>query len=130
MVQLFWRPPMRQPLSVSVRRISVRPSTRFKQLPVYLSASDLSAWLKLSPIDAEALVNASPCKSFDGTPRISKYQLQALPYSDLIPVMQRYPSGPSIKRIARAAVEKILRDPTHPQYEAFQKEFAKYRGAR
>ena len=61
---------MAKPLSVSVRRISIRRSTQFKQLPVYLSASDLSAWLKLSRTDAEALVYAAPHKMFDGVPRI------------------------------------------------------------
>ena len=40
--------------------------------------------------------------------------------------MQRHPSRPSVRRVFRAAIEKILRDPTHPQYHAFQKEFAKY----
>jgi hypothetical protein len=120
---------MRQALSVSVRRIAISPSTRLKRLPVYLSGSDISAWLKLSPTDAEALVNASPSKVFDGIPRISKYQLQTQPYA-LITVMQRNPSGPSIKRIARAAVKKILRDPTHPQHRAFKKVFAKYAGGR
>jgi hypothetical protein len=65
------------------------------------------------------LVHAAPHKLFDGIPRISKYQLQADPYADLIKVMQRHPSGPCMKRIARAAVEKILSDPTHPQYRAF-----------
>jgi hypothetical protein len=34
---------MAKPLSVSVRRISIRRATQFKQLPVYLSAADLSA---------------------------------------------------------------------------------------
>lgn len=117
---------MARSLSVSVRHIAIRRSTKFKRLPVYLSASDLSAWLNLSRTDAEALINGSPYKIFDGIPRISKYQLQTPPYSDLIRTMQRHPSGPSIKRIVRAEVEKILSDPTHPQYEAFQKEWAKY----
>ena len=121
---------MRQPLSVSVRRIAIRRSTPFKQLPVYLSASDLSAWLKLSPTDAEALVQAAPHKLFDGIPRISKHQLQTDFYADMITVMQRHPSGPCMRRLARAAVEKILSDKTHPQYRAFQKEFAKYGGKR
>ncbi|MEO7862876.1 MAG: hypothetical protein ABIU05_21050, partial [Nitrospirales bacterium] len=110
---------MPRPLSVSIRRISIRPSTRFKQLPVYLSAADLSAWLKLSPVDADALVNASPSKLFDGIPKISKWQLQTEPYADLIKVMQRHPSPPSIRRIFRAEIEKILSDKTHPQYRAF-----------
>ena len=85
---------MAQPLSVSVRGISIRRSTQFKQLPVYLSAADLSAWLKVSRTDAEALVHAAPHKLFDGIPRISKYQLQTDFYTDMITVMQRHPSGP------------------------------------
>lgn len=119
---------MARSLSVSVRHITIRRSTKFKALPVYLSALDLSAWLNLSCTDAEALINGSPYKIFDGIPRISKYQLQTPPYPDLIRAMQRHPSGPSIKRIVRAEVEKILADPTHPQHQAFKKEFAKYKG--
>ncbi len=46
--------------------------------------------------------------------KISKYQLQTPPYPDLIRVMQRHPSRPSIRRVFRAGIEKILRDPTHP----------------
>jgi hypothetical protein len=66
----------------------------------------------------------------DGVEKISKYQLQTPPYPDLIRTMQRHPSPPSIRRVFRAAIEKILRDPTHPQYAAFKKEFAKYQGVR
>jgi hypothetical protein len=119
---------MRKPLTVSVRRISIRRSTQFKSLPVYLSAPDISAWLKVSPTDAQALMDSAPRQyPFDGVPKISKYQLMADgPRADLIKLMQRYPNGPCIKRLARAAVEKILNDPTHPQYKAFQKEWARY----
>ena len=119
---------MPKALSVSVRHITIRRSTKFKQLPVYLSALDLSAWLNISRTDAEALVNGSPYKTIDGVPRISKYRLQSPFYSDLIKTMRRHPSGPSIQRIVRAEVEKILSDKSHPQHRAFKKEFLKYQG--
>jgi hypothetical protein len=122
---------MAKPLAVSVRRIAIRRATKFKQLPVYLSAPDISAWLKLSATDAQALLDSAERQyTFDGIPKISKYQLMADgPRADLIKLMQRYPNGPCIKRLARAAVEKILSDPTHPQYTAFQKEWARYAGS-
>ena len=115
----------------SIHRQSIRSSTRFKRLPVWVSKADIVAWLKVSPTDAQALLDSASRQCLiDGELKISKWQLQAQPYADLIPLMQRHPSGPSMKRIVRAEVEKILNDPTHPQYRAFQKEFAKYRGAR
>jgi hypothetical protein len=40
--------------------------------------------------------------------------------------MQRHPSCPSIRQVFRAAIEKILADPTHPQHHIFKKEFLKY----
>jgi hypothetical protein len=119
---------MAKPLPVSVRRISIRRSTKFKQLPVWVSNPDIVAWLKVSPTDAQALMDSAPRQFIvGGIPCISKYQLMADgPRADIIKLMQRYPNGPCIKRLARAAVEKILSDPTHPQYVAFQKEWARY----
>ena len=38
--------------------------------------------------------------------------------------MQRHPSRPSIRRVFRAAIEKILADPSHPQHNAFKKELS------
>lgn len=118
---------------VSCHRQSIRPSTRFKRLPVWDSKADIVAYLKLSPTDAQALFDSASRRCLiDGIEKISKYQLQTPPYPDLIRVMRRYPSRPSIRRVFRAAIEKILRDPTHPQYAVFHKEFAKYQtgGAR
>ncbi|MBX3325408.1 MAG: hypothetical protein KF682_05870 [Nitrospira sp.] len=116
---------------VSRHRQSIRPSTRFKRLPVWVSKADIVAYFKLSPTDAQALFDSASRRCLiDGIEKISKYQLQAPPYPDLIKVMQRHPSRPSIRRVFRAAIEKILRDPTHPQYAAFQKEFEKYQGGR
>ena len=116
------------PSLVSRHHQSIRPSTRFKRLPVWVSKADIVAYLQLSPTDAQALVDSADRRCLiDGVEKISKYQLQAPPYPDLIRVMQRHPSRPSIRRVFRAAIEKILRDPTHPQYRAFQKEWAKYR---
>lgn len=116
----------KRPSLVSRHRQSIRPSTRFKRLPVWVSKADIVAYLKLSPTDAQALVDSATRRCLiDGDEKISKYQLQTQPYADLIEVMRRHPSPPSIRRVFRAAIEKILRDPTHPQYVAFQKEYAK-----
>lgn len=117
----------KRPCPTSVHRQSIRPSTRFKRLPVWVSAADIVAYLRLSPTDAQALIDSADRRCLiDGIQKISKYQLQTPPYPDLIKAMQRHPSPPSVRRVFRAAIEKILRDPTHPQHKAFQKEFAKY----
>jgi hypothetical protein len=95
----------KRPSPVSRHCQSIRSSTRFKRLPVWVSKADIVAYLKLSPTDAQALFDGADRRCLiDGVEKISKYQL---------------------------AIEKILNDPTHPQYAAFQQEFAKYtRGAR
>jgi hypothetical protein len=115
------------PRHLAIHRQSISPATLFRRLPVWVSKADIVAYLKLSPTDAQALFDSADRRSLiDGVERISKYQLQTPPYPDLIRVMQRHPSRPSIRRVFRAEIEKILRDPPHPQYAAFQKEFAKY----
>lgn len=77
-----------------------RPSTRFKRLPVWVSKADIVAYFKLSPTDAQALIDSAPRRCLiDGIEKISKYQLQTPPYPDLIQVMQRHPSRPSIQLI-------------------------------
>lgn len=96
---------------------------------MWVSQADIVAYLKLGPTDAQALFDSAPGQCLiNGVEKISKYQQQTRPYPDLIRLMQRHPSRPSIRRVFRAAIEKILRDPTHPQYAAFQKESAKYKG--
>lgn len=123
----------KSPSLVSRHRQSIRPSTRFKRLPVWVSKADIVAYLKLSPTDAQALFDSASRRCLiDGIEKISKYQLQTPPYVDLIRTMRRYPSPPSIRRVFRAAIEKILADPSHPQHQAFKDEFAKYQagGAR
>lgn len=123
----------KRPSPISRHRQSINPSTRFKRLPVWVSKADIVAYLKLSSTDAQALVDSASRRCLiNGVERISKYQLQTPPYPDLIRVMQRHPSRPSIRRVFRAAIEKILADPSHPQHRAFKEEFAKYQtgGAR
>jgi hypothetical protein len=116
---------------VSIHRQTIRASTRFKRLPVLISNADIRAYYKLSRTDAQALMDSAHHHYLiEGVPKISKYHLQSDFYADMISVMQRHPSGPGINRAARAAVEKILADPTHPQHALFQKEFAKYAGTR
>jgi hypothetical protein len=44
----------KRPSLVSRHRQSIRPSTRFKRLPVWVSKADIIAYLKLSPTDAQA----------------------------------------------------------------------------
>lgn len=117
----------KRPAIVSRHRQSITPTTRFKRLPVWLSKADIVAYLRLKPTDAQALFDAAERRCLiDGVQKISKYQLQTAPYPDLIQVMKRHPSRPSIRRLFRSAIEKILADPTHPQNRAFKKEFAKY----
>ena len=53
--------------------------------------------------------------------KISKCQLQTPPYPDLIRVIQRHPLASPIRQVFRAAIEKILHDPTHLQYGDVQK---------
>jgi hypothetical protein len=92
-----------------------------------MSKAEIVAYLKLSPTDAQALFDSASRRCLvDGVEKISKYQLQAPPYPDIIRTMQRYSSPPSIRRVFQAAIEKILADPSHPQHHAFKKEFAKY----
>jgi len=99
------------PRHLAVHRQSIRPSTRFKRLPVWVSRADIVAYLKLSPTDAQALFDSADRRCLiDGVEKISKYQLQTPPYPDLIRVMQRHPLRPSIRRVFRAAIRKILRD--------------------
>lgn len=117
----------KRPSLISRHRQSIRPSTRYKRLPVWVSTADIVAYLKLSPTDAQAIFDSAPRQCLiDGVEKISKYQLQTPPYPDLIRTMQRHPSRPSIRRVLRAAIEKIFADPSHPQHRAFHKEFAKY----
>lgn len=121
------------PRHISHHRQSISPSTPFKQLPVWLSKADIVAYFKISRTDAGALFESAPRRCLiDSVEKISKYALQVAPLPDLIRTMQRHPSPPSIRRMFRAAIEKILRDPSHPQHRAFKKEFAKYQmgGAR
>jgi hypothetical protein len=118
---------------VSRHHQSITPATRFKRLPVWVSKADIVAYLRLSPTDAQAIFDAADRRCLiDGVEKISKYQLQAPPYPDLIRTMRQHPSRPSIRRLFRAAIEKILADPSHPQHRAFKEEFAKYQsgGAR
>jgi hypothetical protein len=96
---------------VSLHRQSIRPSTRFKRLPVWVSKADIVAYLRLSPTDAQAIFDSADRRCLiDGIEKISKYALQVAPLPDLIRVMQRHPSRPSIRRLFRAAIEKILSD--------------------
>ena len=113
------------PRHLAIHRQSISHATRFRRLPVWVSKADIVAYLKLSPTDAQTLFdNASRRCLIDGVEKISKYQLQTPPYPDLIRVMQPHPSRPSIRRVFRAAIEKILADPSHPQHNAFKKELS------
>jgi hypothetical protein len=69
------------------------PLDALKRLPVWVSKADIVAYLRLSPTDAQALVDSADRRCLiDGVEKISKYQLQSPPYPDLIRVMQRHPS--------------------------------------
>lgn len=43
----------------SVHRQSIRPSTRFRRLSVWVSKANIVAYLRLSPIDAQALIDSA-----------------------------------------------------------------------
>ena len=101
----------KRPAIVSRHRQSITPSTPFRRLPVWLSKADVIAYFRLGRTDAQALVDSASRRCLiDGVEKISKYQLQTPPYPDLIRVMQRHPLRPSIRRVFRAAIRKILRD--------------------
>ena len=44
----------------SVHRQSIRPSTQFRRLSVWISKADIVAYLGFSPIDAQALIDSAP----------------------------------------------------------------------
>lgn len=57
---------------------------------------------------AQALIDSASRRCLiNGDEKISRYQLQTPPYPDLIRVMQRHPSRPSIRRVFRAAIEQF-----------------------
>ena len=92
-----------------------------------------SAYFRLGRIDAQVIFDSADRRCLiDGVEKISKYQLQDPFYVDLIDTMRRHPSRPSIRRLFRATIEKILADPSHHQHKAVQKEYARYQrgGAR
>jgi hypothetical protein len=73
------------------------------------------AYFRLGRIDAQVIFDSADRRCLiDGVEKISKYQLQAPLYRELIPLMRRHPSRPSIRRLFRAEIEKILADPSHP----------------
>jgi hypothetical protein len=89
------------PSPVSIHRQSIRPSTRFKRLPVLVSKADIVAYLKLSATDAQALFDSFPRHYLiEGVEKISKYALQT-------PAVPRPPQGhaaPSIASLNSAGV--------------------------
>src|SRR5690349_18396436 len=121
------------PRHLAVHHQAITPATRFQRLPVWVSRADIVAYFKISKIDAQALIDSASRRCLiNGVQKISKYQLQDPFYVDLIDTMRRHPSRPTIRRLFRAAIEKILADPSHPQHKAVQREYAKYQrsGAR
>jgi hypothetical protein len=119
------------PRHLAIHHQAITPATRFQRLAVWVSRADIVAYFKVSKVDAQALIDSASRRCLiDGAEKISKYQLQDPFYVDLIDTMRRHPSRPSIRRLFRAAIEKILADPSHPQHKAVQKEYARYHGAR
>ncbi len=69
---------------------------------MWVSKADIVAYFKIGKVDAQALIDSASRRCLiDGVEKISKYQLQTPPYPDLIRVMQRHPSRPSIRRVFR-----------------------------
>lgn len=116
------------PRHLVIHQQSITPATPFRQLPVWVSRADIVAYFKVSKVDAQALFDAAPrrCR-IDSQEKVSKYALQVEPLPDLIRTMQQHPSRPSIRRLFRAELQKILADKSHPQHDAFQKESVKYK---
>jgi hypothetical protein len=99
----------KRPAIVSRHRQSITPATRFRRLPVWVSKADIVAYLRLSPTDAQALVDSADRRCLiDGVEKISKYQLQTPPYPNLIWVMQRHPSRPSIRGCSEQRSKRFL----------------------
>ena len=95
------------PRHLAIHHQAITPATRFQRLPVWVSRADIVAYFKVSKVDAQALIDSASRRCLiDGAEKISKYQLQAPLYRELIPLMRRHPSRPSIRRLFRAAIEK------------------------
>ncbi len=122
--------PKRQAI-VSRHRQSITPATPFRRLPVWLSIADVIAYFRLGRTDAQAIFDSADRRCLiDGVEKISKYQLQDPLYVDLIDIMRRHPSRPSIRRLFRSAIQKISLDSSHPQHQEILKQLARYGGAR
>ncbi|MGC4098228.1 MAG: hypothetical protein QM706_14030 [Nitrospira sp.] len=118
------------PRHLAVHHQAITPATRFRRLPVWVGRADIVAYFKISKVDAQALIDGASRRCLiDGVEKISKYQLQTQPFVDLLEVMQQHPSRRSPRRLFRAAIEKILADPSHPQHKKFREEYAKYQAA-
>jgi hypothetical protein len=83
------------PRHLAVHHQAITPATRSQRLPVWVSRADIVAYFKVSKVDAQALIDSASRRCLiDGVEKISKYQLQAPLYRELIPLMQRHPSRP------------------------------------
>ena len=55
-----WVRPALVPRHIAIHRQSIRPSTRFKRLPVWVSKADIFSSIKLSATDAQAPFDSAP----------------------------------------------------------------------
>ncbi|MBL8035878.1 MAG: hypothetical protein JNN16_00100 [Nitrospira sp.] len=80
-----------------------------KRPPIWISKTDIVAYLKLSPTDAQTLFDSASCQYLiDGIEKISTCQLQTQLYPNLIRTMQRHPSYSSIRLVSLTAIEVLL----------------------
>jgi hypothetical protein len=99
----------------SVTHTTVTRDSSFKDLPVWLTRLDVSAFLGISLTDADDLIQGLPHYYFGDNCRISKHQLA--------------PDAP-FRKAARAAIRQLLRDPTHPNHKLVEQEVRRFFGAR
>lgn len=95
----------------SVTQTIVTRTTPFKDLPTYIAAQDVAAFLAIPLAEAENLIQDLPHKRFGGVCCISKHQLT--------------PDAP-LACAARAAIRQMLRDKTFPHRALLLKEVQKF----
>ena len=70
----------KRPAPTSIHHQSIRPSTRFKRLPVWVSRADIVAYLKLSATDAQALFDSADRRCLiDGVEKSPNTSYKPLP---------------------------------------------------
>lgn len=70
----------KRPSLVSLHRQFIRPSTRFRRLPVWVSKADIVAYFKVSRTDAQALIDSASRRCLiDGVEKIRNTSFKPRP---------------------------------------------------